>query len=182
MRWSDIAAVFGKDPFFKLNYGMLARLICNPDEYQEFCKKTEDVLIGLVPDEDPTVIKEIVQFCKARNHAYRLIHSGKTGNVEITLSPATCIALDLPQYQRTQSDAKGGVRQELSIDPLTEKFIAKKFAALYGEKTILATSQILEQFRGRSYLEATDPIQKAMTSFDQIGTANTKFDLTALPV
>ena len=90
--------------------------------------------------------------------------------------------MDLPQYQRTQSDAKEGVRQELSIDPLTEKFIAKKFAALNRGTTILATSQILEQFRGRSYLEATDPLQKAMKSFDQSGIVNTKYDLTGLPV
>ena len=146
-------ALFGENPFLKLNYGMLARLISNRDEYEDFCRKTADTLISIIPGENPTVLHELVQLCRARNLVYRLIHDDQAWDKTVMLSPATCAALQLAQYPLARPHVNEDGSWSLSINPLTEKTIAGKIVDLNGEISILGVSQILEHVRGRSYLE-----------------------------
>jgi hypothetical protein len=48
----NIDALFDDKPFLKLNYGMFARLLKNPDEYESFNRKMEDLVRSIVPKED----------------------------------------------------------------------------------------------------------------------------------
>ena len=174
----NASALFGQNSFLKLNYGMLARLICNKNEYEEFACKIENTLITLIPEENPSVLRELVYLCKSRNLVYRLLHGNDVQDKSVILSLDTCLALGLSDYSLAPNDSEASRHCELYINPLTEEMIAKKVSDLDGEISILGISQILESFRGRSYMELktnSDVESNLLTSSSRTGLPDQTF-------
>ena len=145
-------AMFHDGAFFKLNYGMLARLICHPDEYADFCRKVEDTLRGIVPDEDPEVVREIVALCSARNFIRRTAVGDDLTAPKAVLSAKTRRILHECGY--LSSDESGpDSALPLQMTELTAEIIRKRIAEFRKDPTVLHMSQLLEQLRGRTYLE-----------------------------
>lgn len=149
-------ALFGENIFLKLNYGMLGRLICNTDEYDDFYDKIEDVLIKMVSNEDPLVLQEIATLCRARNVIFQLLKAENSENSEnrsIMLSAKTQAALKQCHYPPYTPKIADDGTWTLTINPLTFKLMDEQVSGLRKAPTIVQISQLLEIFRGRSYLE-----------------------------
>ena len=129
---------------------MLARLLCNKDEYDSLLEKVEDTIIALIPEENPSILKEIVRVCHLRNFIFRTMHDKNIGDRSVSISSATRTALrraKYPGYATINGD------WELSIDNLTEKVIRNKLFSDGKDFSILKMSQVLEQVKSRSYME-----------------------------
>ena len=131
---------------------MLARLICHPDEYSDFCRKVEDTLRGIVPDEDPEVVREIVALCGARNFIRRTAMGDDLTAPKAVLSAKTRKILHECGYLSSDESGPDGALP-LQMTELTAEIIRKRIAEFRKDPTVLRMSQLLEQFRGRTYLE-----------------------------
>ena len=147
-------ALFREGAFFKLNYGMLARLICYQDEYNDFCRKVAGVLLSIVPDEDPEVLREICELCSARNFVRRIVVGDDVAELKVRLSLKAQIVLQESGYLSSMESYPGGAGNlPLQISELTGKIIKEQIAEFRKDPTILRMSQLLERFRGRTYFE-----------------------------
>jgi radical SAM superfamily enzyme YgiQ (UPF0313 family) len=149
---ANAKGLFGDKPFLKLNYGMYGRLICNADEYEDFCRKVGDTLARLIPEENSIVLSEIVQLCRARNLLYRTLNESQNEPRTIKLSDQTREVLKRSDYPTYTPKSSASGSWTLVINPLTEILLAEKIDNLDGDISILGISQILEHFRGRAVL------------------------------
>jgi radical SAM superfamily enzyme YgiQ (UPF0313 family) len=155
----NVEALFDDKPFLKLNYGMFARLLKNPDEYEDFTRKMKDLVLSIVPKENNNIVKELFQLCSARNLLrLKLTDIHKQSN-SIKLSKETWAALKQIDYV-TDDTAVGGFGEcALEADPISGTFLGNKISELEGNISVLNISQILESFRGRTYLEPSSLIK-----------------------
>lgn len=150
----NVDALLGAGASMKLNYGLLGRLLCNPDEYQDFCKKTRDVLLDIVQDEDPEVVKEIVRYCSWRNYIHQALSGDGAVVKKVVVSRKTQDILAQAGYlDPANLTSIDGEVIELNMPAVTEKMINEHLADFKQNPSILKMSQLLERFSGRTYLE-----------------------------
>ncbi|MCW9034194.1 MAG: cobalamin-dependent protein [Rhodospirillales bacterium] len=144
--------LFNGKPFLKLNYGMFGRLVGNADEYKQFNSKMESAVLKVVSKEHQEVIADIIRLCKARNIIHRTLVEGKSGSEEIQLSEATWKALEQAEYATGKQDDSNRSIRVLEANPIVESLVSDKLDDIGCDPTILQLSQLLELFRGRTYL------------------------------
>jgi radical SAM superfamily enzyme YgiQ (UPF0313 family) len=148
-------ALFGSGAFFKLNYGLLARLLCNPAEYLDFCRKTEDIVLTMTEEQDARVVQEIVQFCRSRNFVFQSLEGNSEVGAKVSLSKKTIASLSKSQYfDETYIPTFDETCIKLSMPLATKNMINESLHEFKQAPSILKMSQLLETFRGRTYLEA----------------------------
>jgi radical SAM superfamily enzyme YgiQ (UPF0313 family) len=148
-------ALFGGGAFLKLNYGLLGRLLSNPDEYRDFCRKTEDAVLAIAVDEDPQTIREIVGLCTSRNYISNALSDFNAAPNRVLLSRKTKRVLGAAGYLNPADAASANSDWiELSMPDATEQMLASHLRKFAQNRSVLNMSQLLERFRGRTYLEA----------------------------
>ncbi|MBF0291395.1 MAG: cobalamin-dependent protein [Nitrospinae bacterium] len=150
----NVETLLGAGASMKLNYGLLGRLLCRPDEYRGFLKKTRDILADIVRDEAPEVISEIVEFCSARNYIHQALADGGAVLRQAAVSRKTQKILVSAGYldPGNLSSTDEGVI-ELNMPAVTEKMINEHLVEFKKSPSILKMSQLLQRFSGRTYLE-----------------------------
>ena len=139
--------------FLKLNYGMFARLIRDQNEYDEFNLKMKHAVLKVVPQEHQKIIEEIFSLCKTRNIIRRNLESGQKGDEIIELSDETWIELEQAGYFTDKAKTHKSGARRLEVDPIVEELIYEKLSEIKDDNSILKMSQLLESFRGRTYMK-----------------------------
>jgi hypothetical protein len=151
----NIDKLFNSEPFMKLNFGMFARLILNPEEYNEFNNKMENIVLKMVPKEKQKTIQEIFKLCRARNLIRLGLVNGVKEHKTIILSEETWSALERSKYIPVKPNNSEVCERALSADPIVEKLITEKISEFGENISVLQISQILESYPGRTYLEVS---------------------------
>lgn len=150
----NVEALLGAGASMKLNYGLLGRLLCHPDEYRDFLKKTRDLLLNIVRDEDPDVIREMVEFCSVRNYIHQALADGGVISRQALVSRKTQEVLAQIGYLDPANLRSGaGEVVGLNMPAVTEKMINEHLGEFKKNPSILRMSQLLQRFSGRTYLE-----------------------------
>lgn len=157
-------ALFGGGAFFKLNYGFLGRLLCNLEEYQDFCRKAEDVVLAIAQAEDSATVQEIVRFCSSRNLIYQLLIDADAEATKVLMSEKArerLVEIGYLNLSGISSSNEGWI--ELSM-PVATKYMIREYLAKFRQNpSVLSMSQLLERFRGRTYLEAPNTKESCLS-------------------
>jgi radical SAM superfamily enzyme YgiQ (UPF0313 family) len=148
----NAAELFNGKQFLKLNYGMFGRLLRDFDGYNQFNEKMEQAVYKIVPQTSHNIVKDIIRLCKSRNLLQLYLSGEQQGANTIKLSSETWDALGQIGYVTEQSEDTNEGALILEADPLVERLISEKFEETKDDNSILKMSQILESFRGRTYL------------------------------
>jgi hypothetical protein len=140
--------------FFKLNFGVSARLSLNKDEcdaYYECLKQA--LLIELAGDVSQTTIDEILNFCRGRNFIANLIAGDNHNSFSVNVSEETSRLTHLSGYLRHERKT---LPNEISfeLDPMTAKQIQDYVSSVNKPLTFFSVSQVYQMNWGRTYMEA----------------------------
>ena len=164
-----VQGLLSSGAFLKLNYGMLARLICNPEELTEFYQQAENLLIESYPEVDPLYFQELIEFCRARNIVYRILWADDTvENMEVNLSPDTQAELRACGYPSYTPELTPQGKWILGLEGGTRQAIQEAIQGHSGPHTPLEVSRLLESFRSRAILEPIGCPEAGSSEFQEV--------------
>jgi len=146
--------IFGKNAFLKLNFGYLARLVLNPDEYDAYYQELQVVLNRHTSSfSTPEIISDILKVCRMRNYLVQCLSENYKRETEINICEATIEALQDCGYLRMYDIEYNDDLLKFEIDPVTAKQIRQEIGLHSNDLTYFSVSQIMQMFWGRCHLE-----------------------------
>lgn len=147
------ADLFNERAFAKLNFGILARLLLNDDEYEAYYRLIGRILGELLPDVPPATVAELLILCRERNYIRKLIRGDARAEARIEMSPATLGLLREGGYLRPDHSAFRDGVLDVALDDVTRRGIAEAFEPHRGRVSNFALSQIMQSFIGRLHMD-----------------------------
>jgi len=141
------------DGFFKLNFGVSARLVQNKSENDAYyrCLKTalENELSGIV---ETDVIQELLDLCRNRNFLERLLSGDGQAEDDMPVSQKlNQLLCDCGYIRKGLPETRDQV--SFAVDPMAAQQMVKYIASLGKPMSLFSLSQVLQMNWGRSYFE-----------------------------
>jgi predicted transport protein len=133
--------------FVKLNFGFLALIYIDSEQYEAYYEVLKDVILNLDPQVNEVVLDELIHFCQERNYLVKCLQ-GVENKTQLTLhvSDETFKALKLANFVEENENSCKEV--SIEINQNTAEF-CKNFVKDHTDMNHMEFSQMLQLQPGR---------------------------------